>query len=274
MECTITGIHAYPVKSCRGSAVESARITPTGMEGDRQLMVVRDRAFVNQARLAALARISTRRIDADRVEFGNPGGAAVELAIGDDGERFDIDYFGERVTVVDQGDAVAAFLSEEIGANLRAVALDAPFVRRLPLEEFALIDGEEQARFTDVAPILVTNEATLDDLNGRLETPVPMARFRPNIVVSGLEAFAEDELSALEGSGFSLLRATWCERCATTCTDQETGERTEEPLATLKSYRHRENGYAGGVLFGAYMAVTGEGTVRVGDRLRVLGPAA
>ena len=54
-----------------------------------------------------------------------------------------------------------------------------------------------------------------------------------------------------------------------TCTDQETGERASEPLATLKSYRHRDNGYAGGVMFGAYMAVTGEGTISVGDELRV-----
>ena len=66
-----------------------------------------------------------------------------------------------------------------------------------------------------------------------------------------------------------MLRATYCERCAVTCTDQETGERAREPLATLRSYRHRENGFAGGVLFGAYMAVRGEGTLRLGDTLTV-----
>ena len=66
-----------------------------------------------------------------------------------------------------------------------------------------------------------------------------------------------------------LLRATHCERCAVTCTDQETGQRSKEPLATLASYRRRENGYAGGVMFGAYMAVEGSATIRIGDELRV-----
>ena len=74
---------------------------------------------------------------------------------------------------------------------------------------------------------------------------------------------------AREGDGWQLVRATHCERCAVTCTDQETGERAREPLATLKSYRQRENGYAGGVMFGAYMGVTGQGSVQVGDRLTV-----
>jgi len=271
MECTITGLYAYPVKSCRGAAVETARLTPTGMDGDRQLMIVRDRKFVNQSRLAKLARVGTTRVDANTIEFGNPEGERHALSIGTDGDRYALEYYGEQVTVVDQGDAVAEFVADIAGEGLRVVALDAPFRRNVPLEEFALIDGTDSARFTDIAPILVTNEATLDDLNGRLETPVPMNRFRPNIVVSGLDAFGEDTLTALSGEGFELLRATFCERCATTCTDQETGERAREPLATLKSYRHRENGFAGGVLFGAYMAVSGEATLRVGDTLTVKG---
>ena len=267
MECTITGLNAYPVKSCRGSAVETARLTPAGIEGDRQLMIVRNQKFVNQAAVAQLARVATTRLDANTIAFANPEGGRHAHAVAGEGERYTLEFYGEAVTVVDQGDAVANFVAEIAGADVRVVALDAPFRRNVQLEEFALIDGTEQARFTDIAPILVTNQATLDDLNGRLDVPVPMNRFRANIVVSGLEAFAEDALASLAGEGFELLRATYCERCAVTCTDQETGERAREPLATLKSYRHRENGFAGGVLFGAYMAVRGEGTLRLGDTL-------
>ena len=111
--------------------------------------------------------------------------------------------------------------------------------------------------------------ASLEDLNGRLDQAVPMERFRPNIVIEGLEAFGEDSVTRLGGDGWDLVRATHCERCAVTCTDHLTGERTTEPLATLKSYRHREGGYAGGVLFGAYMGVEGAATIRVGDTLTV-----
>ena len=96
-----------------------------------------------------------------------------------------------------------------------------------------------------------------------------MNRFRPNVVVSDLEAFEEDDLGALEASDLRLVRATHCERCQVTCTDQQTGERQAEPFVTLKSYRHRENGYAGGVMFGAYMGVSGDGVLRVGDTLNV-----
>ena len=269
MHCTITAIHGYPVKSCRGSALDRAEFTPTGVTGDRRLMIVRDGAFVNQARLPGLARVAPTRIDDGTIAFSRTDGAEHAHAVTGDGEQFALEYYGCPVTVVDQGDAVARFVSEEVGADVRVVALQAPFTRHVPLEEFALVDGTSQTRFTDIAPVLVTNEATLDDLNGRLASPVPMDRFRPNVVVSGLDAFEEDDLTALAGGGLRLLRATYCERCAVTCTDQQTGERSKEPLATLKSYRHRENGFAGGVLFGAYMAVEGSGTLAVGDRLTV-----
>ena len=173
--------------------------------------------------------------------------------------------------MVDQGERLAEFLSEAVGTAVRVASLRNAFRRQVPLEEFALVDGTQQDRFVDVAPVLVTNEASLADLNGRLETPVPMERFRPNVVVAGLPAFGEDQVAALAGAdGFKLLRATHCERCAATCTDQRTGERTKEPLATLASYRRRPNGYAGGVLFGAYMALEGSATVRVGDQLSVV----
>lgn len=267
--CTVSALHSYPVKSCRGATMNSASLSPQGVEGDRQLMITRDGQLTNQARMAKLATIATRRLGPARIEFEVAGRSLVH-DVGADGDEATLDYFGSRATVVDQGDAAAAFLSDALGTDLRLVAMKDSFQRIAPLEELALVDGTQQAHFVDLAPILVTNTASLEDLNGRLEHPVPMDRFRPNIVIDGFEAFEEDGITGLEGDGWQLLRVTHCERCATTCTDQETGARSSEPLATLKSYRHRENGYAGGVLFGAYMAVRGEGTIRVGDRLRVL----
>ena len=265
--CRIVGLFSYPVKSCRATPMEEISLSPKGVEGDRQLLILQNDRFTNQARLPKLATIATRRIDASTLSISHQGTGTIEHRVTSEGAEHTIDFYGNPVTVVDQGDAVADLISRAIGTGVRVAALRASFRRAIPLEEFALIDGTIQNRFVDVAPILVTNVASLADLNGRLDDPVPMERFRPNIVIEGLDAYAEDTVGSLAGSGLRLLRATHCERCAVTCTDHLTGERSREPLATLKSYRHREGGYAGGVMFGAYMAIEGEGTLRVGDTL-------
>ena len=267
--CTVTALYAYPVKSCRGTAVESATISPTGIEGDRQLMVLAQGRFVNQVRVPKLATVATRRIDPTTIAFHTDGGAPFVHSVTADGAGSTVPYYGNAVPVVDQGDAVAAWISATVGAQLRVAALEATFRRSVPLGEFAVVDGIDQSRFVDVAPILMTNMASLADLNARLDAPVPMNRFRPNIVIDGLAAFAEDSVSDMRHGKLRLVRATHCERCAVTCTDQETGQRSGEPLRTLRSYRHRENGYAGGVLFGAYMGVEGTATIRVGDTFAV-----
>ncbi len=267
--CTVTALYSYPVKSCRGTQMATAHLSPFGLEGDRQLLIVRDGKFTNQARLPALATVATQRVDATTIAFSFDGGAELVHEITSQGGESVVEFYGNQVDIVDQGDALASYVSAGVGADVRVASLKDTFRRAVPLEEFALVDGTDQSRFVDVAPILVTNEASLADLNSRLEVAVPMDRFRPNVVIEGLDAYAEDEVTALEGDGFRLLRATHCERCAVTCTDQKTGDRAKEPLATLASYRKRENGYAGGVMFGAYMAVEGSATVRVGATLTV-----
>ena len=268
--CKVVGLYSYPVKSCRGSSMEAVDISPQGIEGDRQLMILREGRFVNQAFLPKLATVETRRLDATSIEFNHESSSLLTHQATGDGEEVVIDFYGNQVAVIDQGDALASFVSEAVGDDVRVAGLKETFQRAVPLEEFAVVDGIDQSRFVDVAPILVTNVASLADLNSRLDEPVPMERFRPNIVIEGLEAFDEDNIGALEGDGWRLVRATHCERCAVTCTDHLTGERSKEPLATLKSYRHREGGYAGGVMFGAYMGVEGTASIRVGDTLELV----
>ncbi|MXY52064.1 MAG: MOSC domain-containing protein [Gammaproteobacteria bacterium] len=267
--CTVTALFAYPMKGCRAMPVESATISPAGIEGDRQLMVLKGGKSANQARLPKLATVTAQRIDATTLAFNSQERQPLTHAVTSSGEETTVNYYGNQVPVVDQGDELAEWFSSVVGTEVRVAALKASYRRSIPLDEFAPIDGIAHSGFVDVAPILVTNEASLDDLNGRLDAPVPMNRFRPNIVVEGLGAYAEDSLATLHGPDLRLVRTTHCERCVVTCTDQETGERASEPLATLKSYRHRQNGYAGGVMFGAYMGVEGTATIHVGDRLTV-----
>lgn len=267
--CRVTGLYTYPVKSCRGSRLEEARLSPFGLEGDRQLLVVRDAKAQSQVRLPKLATVEPRRIDASMLELRLDDGRSLVHGITEVGTASTIQYFGDEIEVIDQGDTVADFVSTAVGADVRVASLKSSFQRSLPADEFAAIIASDQGRFVDAAPILLTNEASLADLNSRLEVAVPMDRFRANVVVEGLDPYAEDDVTALEGNGFRLVRATYCERCAITSTDQRSGERSKEPLATLASYRKRDDGYAGGVLFGAYMAVEGRATIRVGDELTV-----
>ncbi len=268
-QCTIRELYAYPVKSCRGVSVDSIELSPTGVAGDRQLMVLKNGKFTNQARIPALAKVAPERIDTQCITFAADDTDSLKHTVSNDGAESTIQFYGNPVAVIDQGDALADWVSRVTGSNVRIAALKETFTRSVPLKEFSIVDGIDQSRFVDVAPILLTNQTSLDDLNARLEASVPMNRFRPNIVVEGLDAFAEDNLDTLEAGDLQLMRATHCERCQVTCTDQQTGERHAEPFATLKTYRHRDNGYAGGVMFGAYMGVSGSRVLRVGDTLHV-----
>lgn len=270
--CRVAGLYAYPVKSLRGNPADTLNISALGIDGDRQLMILKEGKFINQAglpKLATVATVATRRISASEIEFTDGASESLVHEVSSEGEESTIEYYGNEVAVVDQGNPLSDFVSEAIGSAVRVAALKETFVRSVPLEEFSIVDGIDQNGFVDVAPILLTNVASLVDLNARLENAVPMERFRPNIVIEGIEAFDEDKILAIEGNDWRLLRATHCERCAVTCTDHLTGERSREPLATLKSYRQREGGYAGGVMFGAYMGVEGTAIIRVGDQLEI-----
>ena len=175
--------------------------------------------LTNQARLAKLATVATRRLDQNAIEFAADG-RSLSHQISAEGVESEINFYGNNIAVVDQGDELAELISSAVGKEVRVAALKETFTRSVPLEEFAVIDGIDQSRFVDVAPILVTNVSSLDELNGRLEQQVPMNRFRPNVVIEGLAAYQEDSVARLQGDGWELVRATHCERCATTCTDQ------------------------------------------------------
>ena len=125
--------------------------------------------------------------------------------------------------------------------------------------------GQKQAKFVDAAPILLTNQNSLKDLNERLTIDVPMERFRANIVVSGLAAYEEDQQQNYRAADVLLTRVTVCERCIVTTMDQQDGTMKKEPLKTLSKYRKRANDYAGGIVFGSYLTTQDAGRLNVGD---------
>jgi uncharacterized protein YcbX len=264
----IAELRCYPVKGCAGTPLREGVLTPAGLAHDRAFLVVDpDGVFRSQRRDPLLATIHPE-IDAtgDLLTLHAPGTAPLPVPVDTTGPRTPVELFGAPFTGIDQGDAVAEWLSDVLGARSRLV--------RVPPEHPRATDGETPgtSAYADSSAVHVTSWASWEVLNDRIvgcgDEPVAMARFRPNIVVAGwVEPHVEDRLRTFEVGGAALGFTKLAVRCAVTTVDQDTGERVgPEPLRTLAAYRRDP---AGGVTFGAKFAVTRPGPVAVGDELRV-----
>lgn len=265
----IDSLWIYPIKGCRGQEIKAADITTEGLAGDRRFVVTSEGQPMGQKTLPDLKYLSARWQGAN-LQLSFKQGTIFELP--DEAEGLDdrLPLIGRSVGVVDMGPSVASWLSSQFGRPLRLVSAKAPEPVVLPLPAFASLEDQGQSKMVDVAPILLVNQASLDDLNARLDEPVPMDRFRANVVVSGLKPYEEDNLQTLTLGLLKLKVITPCERCAVTTFDQRQAETapSKEPLRTLSTYRRLPTGYAGGVIFGSYCTVVSEGRLAVGDRLK------
>lgn len=264
----ITGLHVYPIKGCRGIAVDSARVAATGFEHDREWLITRpDGRFMTQREEPRLALIETALIEkqspaATALRLRVPGGAELQVSSSAPGREVEVAIWKDSCAAFDAGDEAAEFLTGYLGSPVRLVRFDARRKRASNPEWTPGIEALNQ--FSDGFPWLLASEASLDELNSRLEHKLPMNRFRPNIVVSGLPPFGEDQLHDLTAGALRLRRAKGCTRCIVTTTDQATGLRDgKEPLQALAKFRFDRE--LKGVVFGQNMILI-EG---VGAQLRV-----
>ena len=266
----VDSLWIYPVKGCRGQGLDSADVTTEGFAGDREFVLTDSGVPQSQKSLPALKDLSATW-QAGQLVLSFKGGDPFQVPVEECREKESMPLIGRTVGVIDLGEPVARWLNEVFGKPLRLVKAAAGEAISIPLPVFARLEGTVQSKTVDVAPLLLANQASLDDLNQRLEVPVPMDRFRANIVVSGLAAYAEDDLHGLSLGGVSFDAVTACERCAVTTFDQapdgSSDVASKEPLRTLSRYRRRENGYAGGVMFGTYIAPVELGRICVGDHI-------
>jgi uncharacterized protein YcbX len=265
---TITALNIYPVKSCAGIALAEARLTPTGFDHDRQWLIVQPSGrFVTQREQPRLALIRPA-LTHDSIALNAPGQQPLELSLEHGGTATQVQCWKDLCEAIDAGDAAAKWLESFLGAPHRLVRFDPNFKRRADPAWTGEI--EAYAQFSDAFPWLLISEASLRDLNSRMESPLPMNRFRPNIVIDGVDAYEEDRITALSRGSIALLPVKPCTRCAITTTDQTSGERTgDEPLRTLRSYRFDRQ--LKGVRFGQNIILRGGAGewVRVGDTLGV-----
>lgn len=263
----ITALNVYPVKGCRGIALDSARVAATGFEHDREWLIVRpDGRFMTQREEPRLALIETA-LTGDALQLRVPGGAELRAPFDAPGKEVEVTCWKDSCAAFDAGDAAAEFLTRYLDAPYRLVRFDAR--RKRPSNAQWTPGIEALNQFSDGFPWLLISEASLEDLNSRLVRKLPMNRFRPNIVVSGLPPFGEDDIHELTATGVRLRRAKPCARCIVTTTDQASGTRDgDEPLRTLAQFRFDRN--LKGVLFGQNLIlVDGVGAqLRVGQELQ------
>lgn len=262
MNAVVTALNVYPLKGGRGIAHAAVTVGAAGFEHDRRwLAVTPDGRFVSQREHPRLALLGTSIADG-ALTLTFPDGATMVVPAAADGPSRSVTVWKDRCAGRDCGDAVADAVSRLVGDAVRVVEFDAS-VPRLASAEWTK-DVVAPVQFADGYPILLISAESLDDLNARLPAPLPMNRFRPNLVVRGLGAFGEDRVRELRIGALRLRPVKPCTRCTVTMTDQATASvDAAEPLRTLKTFRWDRE--LRGITFGQNVVIAGG----VGSRLAV-----
>lgn len=264
MSPTLTAIHIYPIKSCRGITVNASHLSVWGLQSDRAWMVVTPEGkFLTQRDVPRLALVETM-LGPDGLHLNAPGQTALLVPpLSPPDSTMKVEVWRDSCWAVDQGEEAAAWFSEFLSLQCRLVRIGEGYDR--PVNSVGT--AEAQVSFADAYPLLLISEASLTDLNQRLAEPIPMNRFRPNLVVSGCEAYAEDSWQQIRINGIIFDVVKPCERCIITTTDQVTATRKgPEPLKTLATYRKVKNG----VIFGQNLIHREQGEIQVGSSIEIL----
>ena len=262
---TVTGLYHYPIKSCAGTALTSAILDARGIRHDRELMIVDAAAgtFLTQRELPRMALIAPRLADGVLVVTA-PGMAEITVPVVTQGPTSPVGIWRDTCEAVDQGDTIAGWLSIFLGHDCRLVRMADDFTRIV--DQTYAIGPTDQVGFADGFPCLVIAEESLVDLNTRLDEPLLMNRFRPNIVIAGGAPFGEDRVAVLRIGEIVFHATKSCARCPITTVEQETGKTGKEPLRTFATFRRAKRG----VMFGQNLIHAATGTINVGDRVQAL----
>ncbi len=271
----LSAISRFPIKSCRGWSVGSAVVEPWGLAGDRRWMVVDEAGAVITAREANRLVLVHPEITPDGLRLTAPDLPPLDVRTPDPVGQVPVAIWSSRLTAATAGPEADAWFSKAIGRTARLVYLDDP-TRRPTSPGFS--EPDDRVSFADGYPLLVATEASLAALNDVVaersegaHPPLPMARFRPNVVIAGSEAWAEDDWRRIQ-IGDAVFRAVkGCARCVITTIDPDTAVREKEPIASLARIRR----WDGATWFGVNLVPDTAGvTIRVGDEVEVLDAVA
>jgi uncharacterized protein YcbX len=262
-EIYLSALYIYPIKSAGGISLEACKVDERGLHYDRRWMLV-DAAgrFMSQRRYPRMALIEVR-IEPDRLRVQAPEMPPLEVPLQPpSATRRLAQIWSDLVEVSPAGGDADRWFGEYLGASCSLVHLPDESIR--PVDP-AYGSAGDRVGLADGFPFLLISEASLADLNARLESPLPMNRFRPNLVVGGCEPFAEDDWGLVRIGSIPLRVVKPCARCAITTVDQRTAATGKEPLRTLARFRRAGNK----VLFGQNLIHDATGTLHVGDPVEV-----
>jgi uncharacterized protein YcbX len=268
----IHSLFTYPVKSFRGIEHQAIAVERRGLQHDRRWVVVdrdQDNKFLSQRSHGVMATINTRVDEQGTLYLTAPGKVEFKVPLASDLE-IQVQMWKDTSPAYDLGDDAAAWLKEVFhtpDTDLRLCYQDDVHFR--PSDQ-----GESQpddpVSFADGFAVLIANNASLSDLNSKLAEPVGMDRFRPNIVINGFDAYAEDFFEQIKIGDITFDVVKGCSRCKIITLDQHTGQPGNPDSNPLKVLAEERRGYKSKTYFGVYAIPRGTGTIKVDDTIEVL----
>lgn len=260
----ISELFIYPIKSLGGISVQNAVVTSRGLQHDRRLMLVNEHGhFITQREFPQMALLKAT-VAIDGITVNHHSNGSIVIPFNDDRKPL------HQFTVWDDT-CMGQYVSEEFDQwfsetlNIKCRLIYMPDDSEREVDQRYAKPGMITS-FADAYPFLLIGQSSLDDLNKRMAQPLPMDRFRPNIVFTGGKAYSEDLMNQINIAGITFYGAKLCARCVLTTIDQQTAVKAKEPLKTLASYRMKNNK----IMFGQNLIHENTGVITVGDELKIL----
>ncbi|MGI8635740.1 MAG: MOSC domain-containing protein [Segetibacter sp.] len=268
-ELYLQDIYIYPVKSLGGISLPWAQIEQTGLQHDRRWLLIDEEGnFLSQRTVVQMSMLQANIADG-MLEITHKKGLLSPLIISltiTSGNEVMVKIWDDTCSALELHKEANEWFTHALGINVRLVYMPSSTKR---LVDINYATNDEIVSFADSFPLMLVGQASLDDLNTRLDAPVRMNRFRPNLVFHGGEAFCEDAFKTFRIGDVMFNAVKPCSRCVLTTINQEDGVRGQEPLRTLGTYRKDRNK----ILFGQNLLQKNPGIIKIGDKLQIISTA-
>lgn len=268
----ISEINIYPIKSLGGISLSEAVVEEKGLQYDRRWMLVTEKGdFLTQREFPKMATLKVS-LENDGLKVISSENQAIEIPFAPtSNEKMRVQVWGSKCNGISYDETINAYFSDILQSKCKLVIMPEDSLRKVS-PFYAVRKFQDVVSFADGYPVLLIGEGSLNDLNAKLENPIPMNRFRPNLVVNSSEAFAEDTWKKIKigDTIFHLVKP--CARCVMTTIDQQTGiADAKEPLKTLATYRLVKRADESKINFGQNLiAENVGGTIKIGDEIEIL----
>ncbi len=259
----ISELITYPLKSAKGISSKKLKLNTRGPEFDRDWMVINsNKRFLSQRQHPSMCLIETK-LSNNCLTLTAPKKTPITIDFDSNSNTQNVVVWGDQVPASDCGDEAAAWISNYLSTECRLV--------HMPKETLRLVDTvyakqNETVSFADGFPSLIISQASLDDFNSKLERPITMAHFRPNIIIESCPPFAEDEWQVIKVNGITFSLVKPCSRCIIPAIEPESGSKRMDIIKALSKHRRRGNA----TYFGQNALHDTQGIIQVGDEVEIL----